>query len=97
MEEVMNFVSGLTTAADLGVYVGALAVIVAAAFGVAELVGLVDRFLVERSIRRAFIRNRRTPMSKVVSIRQTRKLSEPGYLAMVCAIADILSPEGADQ
>jgi hypothetical protein len=25
------------------------------------------------------------------------KLSEPGYLAMVCAIADILSPDGADQ
>lgn len=25
------------------------------------------------------------------------KLSEHGYLAMVCAIADILSPEGADQ
>ena len=59
-------------AADLGVYIGALAMIVTAAFGIAELVGLVDRFLVERSIRRAFIARRRTPMAKVISIRQRR-------------------------
>lgn len=59
-------------AADLGVYIGALAMIVTAAFGIAELVGLVDRFLVERSIRRAFIARRRTPTAKVISIRQRR-------------------------
>lgn len=47
-----TFVNALTIAADLGVYVGALATIVAVAFGVAELVDLVDRFLMERSIRR---------------------------------------------
>ena len=74
-----NFVNGLTTdqlllAVDIGVYVGALATIVALAMAVAELVGLVDWFLVERSIRRAFIRSRKTPMASVVSLRQTRKV-----------------------
>ena len=69
-----NFVNALTIAADLGVYVGALATIVALAMAVAELVGLVDWFLVERSIRRAFIRSRKTPMASVVSLRQTRKV-----------------------
>ena len=61
-------------AADLGVYIGALAMIVAVGFGIAELVDLADRFLVERAIRRAFIRSRRTPMASVVSLRQTRKV-----------------------
>ena len=39
-------------AADLGVYIGALAMIVAAAFGIAELVGLIDYWRMERTIRR---------------------------------------------
>jgi hypothetical protein len=73
-EEVMNmsFVNTLTIAADLGVYVGALGVVVTVGFGIAELVGLADRFLAERAIRRAFIRSRKTPMAKVVSLRQRR-------------------------
>jgi hypothetical protein len=69
-----SFVNALTIAADLGVYLGALAMIVAVGFGVAELVGLADRFLVERSIRRAFINRRRTTAAKVISLRQRRKV-----------------------
>lgn len=69
-----NFVNALTIAADLGVYVGALAVIVAVGFGIAELVGLADRFLAERAIRGAFINRRRTTTAKVISLRQRRKV-----------------------
>lgn len=67
-----TFVNALTILSDLGVCAGALAVGVTLGFGFAELMGLVDRFLIERSIRRAFIRSRKTPMASVVSLRQRR-------------------------
>ena len=52
LTDLVSAESAAQIAANLGVYVGALAVIVAMAMAIAELVGLVDRFLVERSIRR---------------------------------------------
>ena len=67
-----TFVNALTILSDLGVCIGALAVVVGIGFGIAELVGFFDRFLAERAIRRAFILSRKTPMASIVSIRQRR-------------------------
>ena len=68
-----TFVNALTILSDLGVCIGALAVVVGIGFGIAELVGFFDRFLAERAIRRAFILSRKTPMASIVSIVSIRQ------------------------